>query len=149
MRVVVFGTSNSLMTKGWLNLIRDEARSQDIHIDNRSIGGSSSRYGAFLTAALPAEPGYDAVVYDYAIPDAMLLESGHISAQDILGHYLTIGHELIRRQALDRALVLLLPRKTELVGSEMLQATCALLSDLGIPFWIAAPFSRRSWRKPG
>lgn len=134
MQAMVFGTSNSLMTKGWVNMVVEEARNQGIHMENRSIGGSSSRYGAFLTAAHPAEAACDAILYDYAIPDHMLLDAGCISARDILGHYLTIVRELVGRGALDKALVLLLPRREDLVHSAVLDQVSALLAELGVAY---------------
>ena len=140
MRILVLGTSNSLMTEGWVNQILKETQGRNLSIKNRSIGGSSSRYGAFLTASLPLRRDHDAIIFDYAIPDGMLLDSGCISAQDILGHYVTIGRDLIRQDALDKALVLILPRMGDLEQSEMLDQICALLTELGIDFLDFRPF---------
>lgn len=103
-------------------------------MDNRSLGGSSSRYGALLTATGLPETGCDRVIYDYAIPDQMLVQAGWISAEDIQGHYLTIAYELIRQQALHKALILLLPHRDALEGSVLLDRICALLSELGLAF---------------
>lgn len=139
MQVTVFGTSNSLMTKGWVNMIAEEAHGHGICIDNRSLGGSSSRYGAFMSATHLAQADCDVVIYDYTIPDHMLLDGGCIAARDILGQYLTIARELIEQEALNKALVLLLPRRTELAQSAMLDETRDLLLSLGIAFLDARP----------
>lgn len=139
MQVTVFGTSNSLMTRGWVNMIAEEAQRHGIRIDNQSLGGSSSRYGAFMSATYLAEVDYDAIVYDYTIPDHMLLDGGCIAARDILGHYLTIARELIQHRALNKALFLLLPRRTELAGSVMLDQTRDLLASLGLAFLDVRP----------
>ena len=87
-----------------------------------------------LTATGLPETGCDRVIYDYAIPDQMLVQAGWISAEDIQGHYLTIAYDLIRQQALHKALILLLPHRDALEGSVLLDRICALLSELGLAF---------------
>lgn len=134
MQVLVFGTSNSVMQRGWVNSVLDQAAGQGICMANHSIGGASSRLGAWLTASHEGVASADVIVYDFAVPDRMFLQAGWLTLDDILGQYLSILRDLMRRDALHKALFLLFPQSDDMAQSPMLDRIAALLHDFGAGF---------------
>ncbi len=123
---VVIGTSNSLMRQGWVNQLVPGAAASGWTLVNASIGGSSSRLGAYRIETGVLTGNADRVVVDFNINDQMFLEAGSCSQDDLLSHYTTMLMTLHRQGRLDDLLVLLFPH--EQVNHAMTDGIVALLT---------------------
>lgn len=136
MKLVVYGTSNSLMTLGWVNAIRPKAVDAGCEMDNRSLGGASSRYAAYLTCTSQKCGKRDRVILDFCINDQMFLDQGSITLEDVLGHYTTILSEMEKRKELHKLLVLLFPQERFIHSSScaLIDSLILLLTEVGVDF---------------
>lgn len=108
---VVIGTSNSLMREGWVNQLAPHAAAIGWQMTNKSIGGSSSRLGAYLIETGTSVHDADRILVDFNINDQLFLDTGFCTQNDILSHYTTMMMALHRQGRLDDLVVLLLPQQ--------------------------------------
>lgn len=122
---VVIGTSNALMIQGWVNQLLPGAAASGWTLFNNSIGGSSSRLGAYRIETGALTRNADRIVVDFNINDQMFLDAGTCTQDDLLSHYTTMLMALHRQGRLDDLLVLLFPH--EQVNHAMTDDIVALL----------------------
>lgn len=67
MRIAIVGTSNSVMTDGWVAALR--GLRPDDEIDNYSIGASTSLYGSYIVDREKIADRYDVCFLDFCVND--------------------------------------------------------------------------------
>ncbi len=108
---LVIGTSNSLMREGWVNQLAPKAAALGWQIINKSIGGSSSRLGAYMIEVGTATQLAKRILVDFNINDQLFLDTGFCTQNDILSHYTTMFMALHKQGRLDDLVVLLFPQQ--------------------------------------
>ena len=73
---LVIGTSNSLMREGWVNQLSAGAAAIGWQLTNKSIGGSSSRLGAYMIESGTLTRRADRILVDFNINDQLFLDTG-------------------------------------------------------------------------
>ena len=116
-RVTIIGTSNSIMMNGWTRFLKEQVDDADVSIENLSVGGSSSRYGAFMLSGDNCPAASERIVLDFCINDQMFLDSGTVGMNDVRSHYATMISEAWQRGVLDKILVLMFPQSKHFVRS--------------------------------
>lgn len=135
MRVLVLGTSNSVMREGWLSLTRDMAADQGLDYDNQSIGALPSLYLPYRLQDLNLVDGADRIVIDFCINDQIYLRSGTYDLERAEGHYMAAFRQLAQSRLLSKTLVLLLTQQGFAVSDEpcpLIERLKALCARFGI-----------------
>jgi hypothetical protein len=144
---VVIGTSNSLMREGWVNQLAPHAAAIGWQLVNKSIGGSSSRLGAYLIETGTSVRDADRIVVDFNINDQLFLDTGFCTQTDILSHYTTMLMVLHRHGQLDDLVVLLFPQQH--VNNAMVEDLVRLLNRFHVTHIDFRPFLAKWCNKDG
>lgn len=81
-RLVVVGGSNSVLSEGWVGLLREAL--PDLPIVNLSIGAATSPMAYYRLVTFGALRPYDVVIWEYALNDQKQIEDRRITAEAAL-----------------------------------------------------------------
>lgn len=128
---VIIGTSNSIMMSGWVNQTVDAAKDAGWTWINSSIGGSSSRFGAYRIGTQD-HPDTDRIIVDFCINDQMFIDDKKSKISHVLGHYATMLMALQAKGQLDRLLVVMFPQQA--VHEKMFNALTQLFDTFAVDY---------------
>lgn len=131
-KAVIVGTSNALMRDGWVNQTRPMAQQSGWDYVNRSIGGSSSLLGAYLLATDEQVRAADRVIIDFCINDQLFIGEGQATLDHVYGHYTSMFTSLDQLDALERAIILMLPQQN--VDATLFDSLIALFDRAGVRY---------------
>lgn len=129
---VVIGTSNSIMRNGWVNLSHQSAEAVGWEFRNISIGGSSSRYGAYKIETGDLPPGAARIIVDFCVNDQMFLDKYGYSLEHVVSHYASMIMALKARGDLHRLLVVMFPQQQ--VRDDLFETLRNLLDCFGVDY---------------
>lgn len=110
MKIAIFGTSNSIMTGGWVQGLRDGL--VGAQITNFSVGDSPGvQFATLLELDLS---NYDCIFFDSVINDSVMSHHGYIASYDIYRNLLAEIFSTIRKKT--RLIQLIFPRAPDLVA---------------------------------
>lgn len=142
MKVLVLGTSNSIMREGWLSLSRNAAEYHGMQYDNQSVGASTSLYLAYRLHDLNLLDNVDRVIIDFCINDQIYIDAGIYDISRAEGHYMAAFRQLAQRGMLSKTIVLLFPQQRFAVSGEacpLIERLQALCHQFGVSTLDAGP----------